>query len=97
MRQGGRYRFAHDRVREAATELAPPAGRPATHLHIARQLLRRTPETALDEVVFEIVHHLEAAPLEVTDPDERRRAASLCLAAAARPGLGMPMGPRCSS
>ncbi len=76
-----RYRFQHDRVRQAAYELTPAAQRPALHLSIGRMLLARTPAAARDARVFDIVDQLARGAALVRDPAERLGLAELCLLA----------------
>ncbi len=76
-----RYRFQHDRVRQAAYELTPTAQRPALHLSIGRMLLARTPAAARDARVFDIVDQLARGAALVRDPAERLGLAELCLLA----------------
>jgi predicted ATPase/signal transduction histidine kinase len=81
-RQESSYRFAHDRIRQAAYLLVPEPARAALHLRIGRELLRRVPPERLPEAVFEVVSQLDRAGLEITDARERLRAAELNLLAA---------------
>ncbi|MCE9573319.1 MAG: AAA family ATPase [Deltaproteobacteria bacterium] len=76
-----RYRFLHDRVRQAAYELTPAAERPALHLRIGRMLLASTPAADRDARVFDIVDQLARGAALVRDPDERLALAELCLIA----------------
>jgi len=52
----GAYAFAHDRVREAAYALISEDERAASHLHIGRVLVSRTPSQEVEEKIFEIVN-----------------------------------------
>ncbi len=56
--QQARYRFAHDRIQQAAYALIPDADKVALHVKIGRLLLEHTPVTELDKYIFDIVHHL---------------------------------------
>ncbi|MDQ7977284.1 AAA family ATPase [Paraburkholderia sp. SARCC-3016] len=83
-RLSGVYRFAHDRVQEAAYLLIPEASRAAAHLQIGRMLAAHTPPARRDDAIFEIVNQLnQGAPLITTD-EERERVASLDLMAGKR-------------
>lgn len=75
------YRFAHDRVQQAAYSLVPEADRPKIHLRIGRLLLRSTPPERLDERVFVITNQLNRGIELMTDPAERMRLARLNLSA----------------
>jgi diguanylate cyclase (GGDEF)-like protein len=77
------FRFAHDRVQEAAYSLVAPAARQAMHRDIGRWLLASLPAAAIDERVFELVDHFNrSGPIEVRD--ERLRIAHLNAQAGAR-------------
>ncbi len=54
-------RFAHDRVREAAHQLLSEDERARQHASYGRALLRLLDDAQLDERVFEVVGHLNAA------------------------------------
>jgi predicted ATPase/HPt (histidine-containing phosphotransfer) domain-containing protein len=74
----GRYRFPHDRVRQAAYELVPEAERRSVHLRIARLLVSAAAGRPLarDEL-FAITTHFETAADAVADPQERLAVARL--------------------
>ena len=75
----GAYRFAHDRLQQAASLLVDESARRRNALAIGRLLLARAEESGRDEDLFDAADHLnEGAPL-VEDPGER--------AALARTGL----------
>jgi predicted ATPase/signal transduction histidine kinase/tRNA A-37 threonylcarbamoyl transferase component Bud32 len=53
------YRFAHDRVQQAAYALIPEEQRAAIHLEIGRLLLTRLGPEEREERLFELVDHLD--------------------------------------
>jgi predicted ATPase/signal transduction histidine kinase len=71
LRAGERYRFLHDRVREAAYSLVEEAARPALHLAIGRRLLARLGRAEVEERVFDVVNQLDRGVELVADPGER--------------------------
>ena len=82
------YRFAHDRVHEAAYALIPTERRPAMHLRIGRMLIARTPPDKLDEGIFEIVNQLNRASSLVIGAGRARAAGRIQSACRqARPSL----------
>ena len=52
------FRFAHDRIREAAQSLLTPDALSRLHYDVGRLLLERTPEAQRGARVFQIVEHL---------------------------------------
>lgn len=52
------YRFAHDRVQEAAYSLIPPTERPGVHARIGRLWRDRIPPAQRGEYLFDIVNQL---------------------------------------
>jgi hypothetical protein len=70
------FRFAHDRIREAAQELLSARERQRIHSDAARLLLERTPESELAERSLEIADHLNIAA-EQLDEEGRVRALDL--------------------
>ncbi|TDG04580.1 PAS domain S-box protein [Paraburkholderia guartelaensis] len=78
------YRFAHDRVQEAAYSLIAEARRGETHLRIGRLLAKHTPAETLDEAIFEIVNHLNHAIPLITSRGERDELAGFNLIAGKR-------------
>ena len=78
------YRFAHDRVHEAAYALIPTERRAAMHLRIGRMLVAHMPRGKLDEAIFEIVNQLNRASSLMTAPEEREQLAEFNLLAGKR-------------
>ncbi|HUC17571.1 MAG TPA: AAA family ATPase [Acetobacteraceae bacterium] len=80
----GSYRFAHDRVREAAYLPIPECQRAEMHLHIGRLLLARIPAEQREDHIFEIVSQLNRGAALITSRDEREELAELNLLAGQR-------------
>jgi PAS domain S-box-containing protein len=80
----GAYAFAHDRVREAAYALISEDERAASHLHIGRVLVSRTPSQELEEKIFEIVNQFDRATALIGTVEEREQVAELDLIAGKR-------------
>ena len=83
-RQHGSYKFAHDRIQEAAYALIPEDRKAAEHLRIGRLLAMHTPPEKREEVIFEIVNQLNRATALITSRDERDELAQLNLIAGKR-------------
>ncbi|QPF88639.1 AAA family ATPase [Bradyrhizobium commune] len=83
-REGGAYRFLHDRVREAAYALIPDGERQAVHLAIGRRLLADGLPTSVEDGIFEIVGQLNRGSNLINADDERERLAGLNLIAGQR-------------
>jgi PAS domain S-box-containing protein len=78
------YRFAHDRVQEAAYSLIAEALRGVAHLRIGRLLAQHTPPAKRDETIFEIVNQLNRAIPLITTQAERDQLAGFNLIAGKR-------------
>lgn len=75
------YRFAHDRIQEAAYSLIPAESLAARHLGIGRVLLAGEGKAIPDERLFEIVDHLDHGVELITDAEERQAVCDLAFAA----------------
>jgi predicted ATPase/serine phosphatase RsbU (regulator of sigma subunit)/tRNA A-37 threonylcarbamoyl transferase component Bud32 len=90
-----RYRFAHDRVRQAAYALISAEERAEVHLSIGRLLLARCANEPGDDELFTVVDHLDRGVQRITHPQEAERVARLNLSAgtkaraAAAPAVGV--------
>ncbi len=84
VRLEGSYKFAHDRVQEAAYSLIPEQVRAEAHLRIGRLLIARTPPERREEAVFEIVNQINRGAALITSQAERDQIAELNLIAGKR-------------
>jgi PAS domain S-box-containing protein len=84
VRLEGFYRFAHDRVQEAAYSLIPEASRAKAHLNLGRLLNAHTLPHQREEAVFEIVSQLNRGAALITSQKEREAVAELNLLAGKR-------------
>ena len=83
-RLDGSYRFAHDRVHEAAYLLIPEGSRAEAHLRIGRLLLAHMPQEKREETIFEIVGQLNRGAVSIVSRDEREELVRLNLTAGKR-------------
>jgi PAS domain S-box-containing protein len=81
VRSKGSYRFAHDRIQEAAYSLIPDELRAGAHLRIGRLLIAHTPPEKREEAIFEIVNQVNRGAVLITSRDEREQLAELNLIA----------------
>ena len=66
------YRFLHDRVQQAAYALIPEERRREIHLRIGRLLRARSAQIPEDDLLFEIVDHMNQGAALISDAEERR-------------------------
>ena len=78
------WRFAHDRVREAAYSLIAEEARAEAHLRIGRLLHAHTPPEKREEAIFEIVNQFNCGAWLIASEDERYQVAELNLMAGKR-------------
>jgi predicted ATPase/GAF domain-containing protein/anti-anti-sigma regulatory factor len=79
------YRFAHDKIQEAAYSMIPSEERAAFHLRIGR-LLHKELDRDDRQGLFDLVNHLNSAGDLIQDPGERIEVARLNLRTAERAG-----------
>ncbi|WAS98052.1 sensor histidine kinase [Nannocystis punicea] len=77
----GVYEFVHDRVQQAAYAGLAAGERQRLHLELGRGLLRGASPAVLEDMLFEIVGHLNLGAARILAPAERLRLAALDLAA----------------
>ena len=75
------YRFAHDRLQQAAYAMIPAAERPQLHDHVGRLLMEQSTPEQREERLFEIVSHLNLARTLASSADHRAELAELNLRA----------------
>ena len=79
--QNGKYKFAHDRIQQAAYALIPEDSKKETHLEIGRILFERIPEEKRKERVFDIVNQLNIGAELLSTRAEQIQLVQLNLAA----------------
>jgi PAS domain S-box-containing protein len=84
VRLKGSYKFAHDRIQEAAYSLIPEELRAEAHLRIGRWLAAHTPPEKREEAIFEIVNQFNRGVALITSRDEQEQLAELNLQAGQR-------------
>jgi len=73
------YQFLHDRVQQAAYSMIPEDEKPGVHLKIGRLLLKRIPETDLEDNIFDIVNHMNTGVHLIDSQEEKDQLAKLNL------------------
>ena len=86
------YRFAHDRVQEAAYALIPEALRPEMHLRIGRKLRAASATEPTAERVFAVVNQLNHAVDLIVDREERMALRRLNVLAGVNAKAGIAYG-----
>jgi predicted ATPase/signal transduction histidine kinase len=76
--------FAHDRVQQAAYGLHGASDKAATHLRIARLLVRALAPAERAQRLFDLAEHFSLGAALIDEPAERLEVANLCLAAGRR-------------
>lgn len=75
------YRFAHDRIQQAAYSLIPPPVKHKTHLKIGNLLLKNTSPEKVENNIFEITNHFNISKTLITSERLRVKLAELNLKA----------------
>jgi len=75
------YQFIHDRIQQAAYSLIPNEFKQRVHLHIGQLLLQSTPESQIEEKIFDIVNQLNHGIELVNNQQQRDKIANLNLIA----------------
>jgi PAS domain S-box-containing protein len=76
--------FLHDRIQEAAYALIHEQQRPEVHLNIGRRLLLKLGSEELNDILFDVVNHLNQGAGLMTDPAEKARLVELNVTAGRR-------------
>ena len=79
--EGGSYKFLHDRVQQAAYALITEKERQSVHLQIGQTLLKQSAPEERENLLFDIVHHLNLARRVNNRAKERSHLAELNLEA----------------
>ncbi|WP_442921681.1 AAA family ATPase [Microcoleus sp. Aus8_D2] len=75
------YKFAHDRIQQAAYSLIPPDDKQAVHWKVGQLLLKNTPPQVLQQKIFDIVNQLNFGIATIDVQLERDKLAQLNLIA----------------
>jgi predicted ATPase/signal transduction histidine kinase/CheY-like chemotaxis protein len=75
------YKFAHDRIQQAAYSLIPPEDKQAVHWQVGQLLLHNTPQQVLPQKIFDIVNQLNFGIEAIHVQLERDKLAQLNLIA----------------
>lgn len=76
------YKFAHDRIQQAAYSRIPPEGRAQVHFRVGRLLQEKATPEERERQLFDIVNHLNAGREHAKDDEARDALAELNLRAA---------------
>jgi len=88
----GIFTFYHDRVQEAAYGMIPESRRDDIHYQIGSLLLTGSSEAELEDLIFEIVNHLNLGSAMIRDAGERDTLAQLNLRAGLKAKLSTAYG-----
>jgi predicted ATPase/signal transduction histidine kinase/tRNA A-37 threonylcarbamoyl transferase component Bud32 len=80
-RLSAEYKFAHDRIQQAAYSLIPEVAKQGVHLRVGQLLLRNTPLDEQERKLFDIVNQLNFGWTLIDQPREREKLAQLNLQA----------------
>lgn len=82
--QENTYKFAHDRIQQAAYSLIPDEQRAGLHLGIGRLLLASLTADELQEHLFDVANQFNRGAARLVDRDEKARVAAIDLRAGQR-------------
>jgi PAS domain S-box-containing protein len=80
-RQGGAYKFLHDRIQQAAYTMIPEEHRAEVHLRIGRVLLANMTADDLAEHLFDVASQFNRGAARLLDRDEKAQVATIDLSA----------------
>ncbi len=89
------YKFAHDKIQQAAYSLIAAQERPAVHLQVGELLLQHTSVTALEQKIFDIVNQLNLGIELISSPLQQINLANLNLVAAKKAKASAAYEPAC--
>ncbi|MBD3560239.1 AAA-like domain-containing protein, partial [Planktothrix sp. FACHB-1355] len=75
------YKFAHDRIQQAAYYLIPQADKQSVHLQVGQLLIKNTSPRELEDNLFDIVNQLNIGQMLIYQQTERDALANLNLQA----------------
>lgn len=87
------YKFAHDRIQQAAYSLIPEADRQAVHWRVGHLLLHHTPQDGQESKIFDVVNHLNLGRGSIRHHSEQSELATLNLTAGKRAKAAAAYGP----
>jgi predicted ATPase/signal transduction histidine kinase len=79
--QGNNYKFAHDRIQQAAYSLFPEEHRATVHLRVGRKLLASMTAEELTEQLFEVANHFNRGGALIVERAEKSHVATINLRA----------------
>jgi len=82
--EAGVFRFAHDRIRQAAYSLIPETERPSVHLQVGRLILKNTPADSQEEKIFDLAGQINMGAELIEDEAQKYELAELNLRAGRR-------------
>ncbi|MCI5221899.1 MAG: serine/threonine-protein kinase PknK [Candidatus Electrothrix sp. AR4] len=87
--ENAKFKFSHDKIRQAAYALIPVDKKQAFHLQIGRLLLKHTPPDQKKDKIFDIIWHFNQALELISFQGERIEIARLNLQAGQKAKLAM--------